>query len=242
MAETTREQAKSHRAKSRERRRSLASQPSEELNEAASEGADDSSDTIATAKRAARTAAGAAIAGGLAGAAKALLDRRSHPDDGNDEEHDADDEEPKEQRAAANDAVSSDRGPEQDAARAGPADPPTAHEPPRDRDAEAEPDERNERDEPPEPQRGAPSSDVAAMVKRAREQITDLLGKEPESVSGVQHANGSWSVTVEVVEIYRIPDTTDILSSYEVVLDDEGDLVRLNRQRRYRRSQVEEDG
>ena len=239
MAETTREQAKSHRAKSRERRRSLASQPSEELNEAASGDAGDSSDTIATAKRAARTAAGAAIAGGLAGAAKALLDRRGRPDDGDDGEQYADDEEPEEQRAAANDAVSSDRGAEQDAERAGPADRQRTQEPPGDRDAEAEPDERSERDE---PQRGAPSSDVAAMVKRAREQITDLLGKEPESVSGVQHANGSWSVTVEVVEIYRIPDTTDILSSYEVVLDDEGDLVRLNRQRRYRRSQVEEDG
>src|SRR5207248_6016574 len=108
----------------------------------------------------------------------------------------------------------------------------TASDEPGGESADEEREEREEasdRSEPDEPQQGASRSDVAAMVKRARTQITDLLGKEPESISGVEQANGSWSVNVEVVEIHRIPDTTDILSSYEVVLDDDGNLVRLER-------------
>ena len=87
---------------------------------------------------------------------------------------------------------------------------------------------------------GASSSDVQRIVDRARCLVEDLLGSETESVSGVERSNGSWSVTVEVVEMHRIPESTDVLSSYEVVLDDDGNLVRLGRARRYRRSQVED--
>ena len=231
MAETKRGQAQSERAKAREGRRSSLTQPFEELDEAATGGGEGSSDTAEVAKRAARKAAAAAIAGGLAGAAKALLDRRgrSHDED-EDPEEAAQDEQPEDRSSSASE-------PEHDTDA-------TANDEPAGESADEEREEREEasdRSEPDEPQQGASRSDVAAMVKRARTQITDLLGKEPESISGVEQANGSWSVNVEVVEIHRIPDTTDILSSYEVVLDDDGNLVRLERQRRYRRAQVEED-
>ena len=90
-------------------------------------------------------------------------------------------------------------------------------------------------------QKGASSSDVAEVVDRARSQLTDVLEKEVDSVSGISRRNGSWSVTVEVVEVHRVPDSTDVLSSYEVVLDDDRNLVSLERRGRYRRSQVEEE-
>ena len=78
-------------------------------------------------------------------------------------------------------------------------------------------------------------------MDQARSHVENLLGKEAESISGIAKQDGRWSVTVEIVEVHRIPDSTDILASYEVVLDDDGDLIRLERQGRYRRSQVEED-
>ena len=76
--------------------------------------------------------------------------------------------------------------------------------------------------------------------QRARAALQDLLGNEAESVSGFERADGGWAVRLEVVDVRRIPESTDVLSSYEVVLDDEGNVVRMTQVRRYRRSQVEE--
>ena len=37
-----------------------------------------------------------------------------------------------------------------------------------------------------------------------------------------------------------MPETTDVLSSYEVAFDDDHNLVSMSEVRRYRRSQIEE--
>ncbi len=63
---------------------------------------------------------------------------------------------------------------------------------------------------------------------------------EPERVSGFAHSNGRWTVMLEVLEVRRVPETTDVLSSYEVVFDDDRNLVSMSEVRRYRRSQIEE--
>ena len=47
-------------------------------------------------------------------------------------------------------------------------------------------------------------------------------------------------MTFEVLEIRRIPESTDVLASYAVTLDDDGNLLDLERSRRYRRAQVDE--
>ena len=44
-----------------------------------------------------------------------------------------------------------------------------------------------------------------------------------------------WKVHVEVVEVRRIPDTTDVLALYEVQVDEDGDLMGYRRLRRYAR-------
>ena len=84
-----------------------------------------------------------------------------------------------------------------------------------------------------------PPEFVAEIVVKAREQLRGLLGREPESVSGIERTNGHWSVTIEVIELHRIPDSTDVLASYELVLDDDGNVARMVRRRRYLRSQIE---
>jgi hypothetical protein len=44
-----------------------------------------------------------------------------------------------------------------------------------------------------------------------------------------------WIVNVDVVELARIPDTTSLLATYEVVLDSTGELQQYRRIARYRR-------
>lgn len=88
---------------------------------------------------------------------------------------------------------------------------------------------------------GASERDVRAVVDRARNELQNLLGTEPERVSGFERSDSHWSVTLDVVDLRRVPESTDVLASYEVLLDDDRNVVSVTQKRRYRRSQVEED-
>ncbi|MBO0681769.1 MAG: gas vesicle protein, partial [Candidatus Dormibacteraeota bacterium] len=46
------------------------------------------------------------------------------------------------------------------------------------------------------------------------------------------------TVTVELLEVSRIPPTADVLGSYEVEVDQRGQLLAYRRVRRYSRSQT----
>ncbi|ATW51308.1 gas vesicle protein GvpO [Streptomyces peucetius] len=80
---------------------------------------------------------------------------------------------------------------------------------------------------------------AARIMRSAAEQLSELLGRPPESVSALKPTEDGWEADVEVVELERIPDTTSVLASYKVTLDDEGDLVEYRRTRRYTRGQID---
>lgn len=107
--------------------------------------------------------------------------------------------------------------------------------------------ENGEREERPrakrEPPRGAGSDEFGRIATQARELLRSVRGVEAESVSGIGRtsANG-WKVTLEVVELRRIPESTDVLASYEVELDGNGQFLGFSRGRRYSRSQAEDGG
>jgi hypothetical protein len=78
----------------------------------------------------------------------------------------------------------------------------------------------------------------SAAVARAKEHLHELTGAVAESVSGVAPSDDGWSVTLEVVELERMPRTTDILGTYLLDLDDRGELLRYERVARYYRNQA----
>ena len=78
------------------------------------------------------------------------------------------------------------------------------------------------------------------LTLAAKATVEDLTGFPPESVSGLQWDGETWLVTVEVCELERIPNTTDVMASYVVQLDDGGGLLGYKRTRRFNRSQAEE--
>jgi hypothetical protein len=82
---------------------------------------------------------------------------------------------------------------------------------------------------------------LPAIAATAREVLRSLRGVDAESVSGVARTPQGWRVRLEVVELRRVPESTDVLASYDVDLDDDGDLVRFERGRRYHRSQAERE-
>jgi Gas vesicle synthesis protein GvpO len=79
-------------------------------------------------------------------------------------------------------------------------------------------------------------------VQHVHGELPALLGKPVESVLGVQRDDeDGWHVIVQVVELSRIPNSTDVLGAYLVTLDDDGEIEGWQRQRRYVRSQPDED-
>lgn len=78
-------------------------------------------------------------------------------------------------------------------------------------------------------------------IRAAKEHLAELTGQMPEAVSGLTATpEGGWKVTLDVVELERIPQTTDVMASYEMELDGQGELVGYRRIRRYYRNQVDE--
>ena len=81
--------------------------------------------------------------------------------------------------------------------------------------------------------------DAGRMVRRARRQLQELRGVEPESVSGVARTANGWRVSLEVVEVHRIPESTDVLATYQLELDADGELLTFERTHRYYRSEAD---
>lgn len=265
MAERTRSEKRQRRNEAREKRRSLAAKPFEELDEAA--GADErEGPSRSTLRQAASTAVLGAVVAGVAGAAKALADRSS--DEPQAQAGDTPSSEPERERSEGSAAEEEDEHPESREADEEQAD--GDDEQPQAADEVAEPESEDQgaddeeqprvemqsgqdeatEDEPQEPgdgadgfggtPKGASAEEVKKIVDEAKRELQELLGTEPERVSGFHRSDDRWTVTLEVVNVRRVPDTTDVLSSYEVAFDDDRNLVSLSETRRYRRSQVEE--
>jgi hypothetical protein len=78
------------------------------------------------------------------------------------------------------------------------------------------------------------------IAEMAVEQMQELIGRPVEGVTGLEKDGDEWTVTLEVLELERVPTTTDVLGSYEVKLDKEGELTGAQRTRRYPRGEAGE--
>jgi hypothetical protein len=86
--------------------------------------------------------------------------------------------------------------------------------------------------------RGRPSPREIAIG--AVEQMQELIGRPVESITGMEKDGNEWTVTLEVLELQRVPTTTDVLGKYEVTLDKDGELTGAQRTRRYPRAEAGE--
>lgn len=90
-----------------------------------------------------------------------------------------------------------------------------------------------------EPPRRRSGLSIAADAAR---QVVELTGREVEGVTGVERTDDGWRVEVELLEVRRIPDTTDVLATYDVTVDEDGEIEGYRRLRRYVRGKTGEDG
>ena len=221
MADLTDAQRK--RAEAREQRRGKSNpRPADEPSDGAesSEGDEQPFETVV---HAAKIAAAGAAVGAAAAAARALASHR--------DEEDAGDERPgrDEEQAAAD-----DEEPQDDLER---SEPEAQRE---DEQQQQEPkQEPEEEPEAKEPVEGAALGDARKVASRAREQLEALLERPVESVSSLERTHDGWVVALEVVELSRVPESTDVLASYELELDEDLNFRRYQQARRYHRAQAE---
>lgn len=98
------------------------------------------------------------------------------------------------------------------------------------RAAEESSEEREQSGRTERPRKKAKAMDIARSAAR---QLAELTGRVPECVIGIERTDDGWRVDLEVVESRRIPDSTDILATYQVDVDEDGDLTGYHRAQRY---------
>ena len=76
------------------------------------------------------------------------------------------------------------------------------------------------------------------LVKKTREHLAELTGLKVGSTVSVRKGESGWCVQVEVVEKNSIPDSQDILATYELSVDDEGNVQNFTRVGMRRRAEV----
>jgi hypothetical protein len=159
-------------------------------------------------RQGAKAAAAAAAVGAAVGVARALATRAEHAS--RKPEHVSQPEQEPEQ----------EREPEEEYEQA----------PQQEQEQEREHEER-------EPVKGEGAGTLRRVTETARALLQELSGADVESVTALDRTPDGWRVTLEAVEVRRIPDSTDVLGTYDVELDGDCDLVRYERRRRYSRAQ-----
>ena len=71
--------------------------------------------------------------------------------------------------------------------------------------------------------------------------MQELTGYEPEAVTGLEWDGDLWQVRVDVLELARVPNSTDVIGEYLVSLDEEGTLRGYKRVSRFQRGRPMEE-
>ncbi|HEY8340183.1 MAG TPA: gas vesicle protein GvpO, partial [Egibacteraceae bacterium] len=77
---------------------------------------------------------------------------------------------------------------------------------------------------------------LAAVLATAGRSLQSLTGRTVDAISGVEATDDGYRITMELVEVSRIPPTTDILGSYEVETDRQGEVLAFSQTARYYRN------
>ena len=74
---------------------------------------------------------------------------------------------------------------------------------------------------------------------KAMNTLQELVGFTVEGVIGIRETENGWEYELEVLEMERIPETNDVMATYSVQVNAEGEIVGYRRNRRYTRAQIE---
>jgi len=79
------------------------------------------------------------------------------------------------------------------------------------------------------------------IIEKAKQGLGELTTLKVNTVVGASkdEENGGWRVMVELLEKAAIPDSMDLLGTYEVLLNEEGEIIEFERKGLRKRGDTE---
>ncbi|HLH45701.1 MAG TPA: gas vesicle protein GvpO [Acidimicrobiales bacterium] len=88
---------------------------------------------------------------------------------------------------------------------------------------------------------GNGAAPLRTIIARVVAQLQELTGRPGGGVTAARRDADGWHLTVEVVELERVPASTSIVGAYDVLADEQGNLIEYARTGRYHRNQTADD-
>jgi hypothetical protein len=70
---------------------------------------------------------------------------------------------------------------------------------------------------------------ITSLAERAKQQLAEVTGFSPVAAVGGFKDEEGWHITVDMLEMSRLPESTDIIGTYAVILDAEGNMVKFEK-------------
>jgi len=83
--------------------------------------------------------------------------------------------------------------------------------------------------------------EMVDVLEQAKNRLRDVTGLKVEAITRATKDNGGWRVGVDTLEMSRIPTATDVIGDYEVLLDEDVNMLRFERKRTRLRGQPMEE-
>lgn len=70
---------------------------------------------------------------------------------------------------------------------------------------------------------------LVKLAERAKEQLAEVTGFTPIGATGGFRDEEGWHISVEMLEMTRIPNSSDLIGTYDILLDQDSNMLRFNK-------------
>jgi len=84
--------------------------------------------------------------------------------------------------------------------------------------------------------------DLASVIEKTKRQMAEITGLPTDTVASLKRQDEGWQVAIDMLEHKAIPRTHDLISSFEVSLDEIGNITAWRRTARFLRGQQQVEG
>lgn len=71
--------------------------------------------------------------------------------------------------------------------------------------------------------------DIKELAERAKSQLAEVTGLKPVTVTSTSKDEQGWHITLDMLEMSRIPPATDVLGDYDVLIGEDGNMLKFER-------------
>ena len=83
---------------------------------------------------------------------------------------------------------------------------------------------------------------IKELAERAKSQLAEVTGLKPITVTRTFKDEQGWHITLDMLEMVRIPPATDLLGDYDVLVGEDGNMLKFERRRTRLRGEPLEKG